>query len=141
LISLVDADQKVGEVEFSDLGGLKESLSELSDHLSGNLSFVWVLNNHEGWLWNGLDLGLGGDLEDFTHDLSELEVLLSLEGLDSFSCLLHDGVVVNEEVFIHNLEVLGWVNSNVHGLVKLLEVEVFGFNGSLKMAAIWRKID
>jgi hypothetical protein len=101
------------------------------DHLSlKNFVFIFSVKEEFSWISLGGERSflLDGDLENLTHDLSELEELLCLVELDSFSGLLHDAVVVNKKVILNNIEVLRWVNSDVHAFVHLLEVEVFGDN-------------
>ena len=126
LVHLVDTDEKVGEVEGSNLGSLQETLDDLSDHLSINLSISW---NWE--VLDGLDLMflLGGFLEDLTHLLTEGVVvshLVSSGGLGTFE---DDAESVDFEVSLENFEVFHWVGNHIHGVVETLVVEGLGVNG------------
>ena len=104
LISLIDADEEVGEVEVSNIGGLKESLSELSGSVG-----IWLVLADELLL----KLELGGHLEDLTHlETIGLEVL-GLVSLNSLIQVRDEAESINQNVLLHGLEIIRWVLSNL----------------------------
>ena len=124
---MLDAVEEVAITEFSNAGGFEETLSSFGDVLGSNVVVGF------GLLLNVLFLNVGGELEDFSHVLSKDFVVSLTVGLSSLSSVLHHRDSVDEEVISEQLEVLGWVLHDVHGLVESRVVP----GGSVDGLASW----
>jgi len=107
LISLIDADQKIGEVELTNVGGREESLSNFSYNFSVVNSVLNFLSFFFDWF--------SYQLEDRSNMESELSVSLTNIGLKGSSCLFLDRNSINEKIILKNLEVLRWIFNKIKG--------------------------
>ena len=127
LISFIDAYQKVGEIEGTNLSWLEESLGNLSNHVSVHDKFSILLFLFD---WG---LSSGSNFKDRSKVVSEANKIVLSPGFHGHSTVFLDWNTIDEEVFFESLEVLKWVSSDFISRLELLEVE----SGSINSFTGW----
>jgi len=101
VISLVDAHQKILEVEGSNLGGGKESGSNLGGHFSVNVSKLWVSLEFFS--------GSSGVVKDLTNSFTISVVIFVFVSMNSLLSLNKNWESVDKNILGNWLEESDWV--------------------------------